>query len=217
MQALNRQIKYWDSVAGRKKFTHPLNTRSFQELVPKGSSILDIGCGYGRLCQTLYESGYTDVIGIDMSPQMIREGINQFPHLNLKCLALENMPVEENSFDVIILFAVLTCIPTDKGQLKLIDSVLRVLKPNGLIHVSDYFLQSDRRNRLRYDAYHRKYGVYGIFELDNGPVLRHHARPWMKTLLSPFHQLSREETTAPTMNGHSSVIFQYWGKKWKIP
>jgi SAM-dependent methyltransferase len=155
MQELNRQIKYWDSVAGRKKFTH----------------------------------------------------------LNLKCLTVENMPLGENTFDAAILFAVLTCIPTDKGQYRLINSVLRALKPNGLIHVSDYFLQNDRRNRTRYDTFHRNYGVYGAFELDSGPMLRHHARTWVEALLSPFHRLSMEEMNAPTMNGHPSTIFQYWGRK----
>jgi SAM-dependent methyltransferase len=213
MKDLNHQIKYWDSVAGKKKFTHPFDACKFRELVSKDSRILDVGCGYGRVCQTLYESGYTHVVGIDISPQMIREGLNLFPHLKMQCSRLDHMPFEENSFDVAILFAVLTCTPTDQGQLKLIDSVLRALKPNGLIHVSDYFLQDDRRNRLRYDTCHRKYGVYGMFELGNGPVLRHHARPWIETLLSPFHQISITEMNAPTMNGHLSTIFQYWGRK----
>ena len=213
MMDLNHQINYWDSVAGQKKFTHPFNAGKFRELVSKDASILDVGCGYGRVCQSLFESGYAHVVGIDMSSRMIREGLNRFPHLTMQCYRLDTMPFEENSFDVAILFAVLTCTPTDKGQLELIDSVLRALKPNGLIHVSDYFLQDDRRNRMRYDTYQRKYGVYGIFELDNGAVLRHHARPWIETLFSPFHQISITEMNAPTMNGHLSTIFQYWGRK----
>jgi len=213
LNKLDRQIKYWDSVAGKKKFTHPLNTVRFQELVPVTSSILDIGCGYGRLCQELYGFGYKNVVGIDMSAAMIREGMNRFPNLDLQCLCSENMAFKEDSFDAVILFAVLTCIPTDDGQKNLINSVWRVLKPGGLLHVSDYFLQHDQRNNLRYAAYLAKYNLYGVFELEDGAVLRHSARSWVGTLLSPFRRIALSELEAPTMNGHPSVIFQYWGQK----
>jgi 2-polyprenyl-3-methyl-5-hydroxy-6-metoxy-1,4-benzoquinol methylase len=100
MRELNRQIKYWDSVAGKKQFTHPLNTESFQEFVPVTASILDIGCGYGRLCHELNELGYKNVVGIDMSNEMIREGIKLFPHLDLQCFISEDMPFK---YDISIL------------------------------------------------------------------------------------------------------------------
>lgn len=210
---MNRQIKYWDSVAGKKKFTHPLKTTSFKKFVPITSSILDIGCGYGRLCHELNELGYKNVVGIDMSPRMILTGRNLFPHLDLQCFVSEEMPFKDASFDVVVMFAVLTCIPTDEGQQDLINSVRRVLKPNGLIHVSDYFLQDDQRNKVRYDIYHEKYPVYGVFELEDGAVLRHHLRPWIDILLSPFNRILLNEMMTPTMNGHQSMIFQYWGRK----
>ncbi len=213
MRELNQQVKYWNSVAGEKKFTHPLNTTSFKEFVPITSSILDVGCGYGRLCHELNELGYQNVVGIDMSDKMIQEGRNLFPHLDLKCFVSQDIPVKDSSFDVVIMFAVLTCIPTDQRQRDLINSVMRVLKPNGLIHLSDYFLQDDQRNKVRYDAYNKKYNVYGVFELEDGAVLRHHSRQWIATLLSPFNQLSLNEIMAPTMNGNQSKIFQYWGQK----
>lgn len=213
MKALNRQIEYWDSVAGKKKFTHPLNPARFQKLIPVEASILDIGCGYGRICREIYNLGYRDIVGIDASKEMIREGRHLFPQLDLRCVSSDEIPFRDHTFDVAVLFAVLTCIPTDTGQRDLIKSVLRVLKPNGFIHVSDYFLQNDPRNRIRYDANLRKFGSYGIFELESGVVLRHHARSWIRMLLSPFNQISIREMEASTMNGHPSKIFQYWGRK----
>jgi SAM-dependent methyltransferase len=213
MRESNRQIKYWNSVAGKKRFTHPLNTEHFQRFVPKTASILDIGCGYGRICHELNGLGYNKVVGVDISDQMIREGLTRYPNLDLRHLVTRDLPFRDDAFDGVIMLAVLTCIPTDKSQQELINSVLRVLKPNGILHVSDYFLQNDQRNRARYDAYHNKHPVYGVFELEDGAVLRHHSRPWMEALLSPLHPLSLYEMKAPTMNGHPSTIFQYWGQK----
>lgn len=213
MRELNQQIKYWNSVAGKKRFAHPLNTKNFQRFVPKTASILDIGCGYGRICHELNDLGYNEVVGVDISDQMIREGLMRYPHLDLRHLVTRDLPFRDNAFDGVIMLAVLTCIPTDKSQRDIINSVLRVLKPNGILHVSDYFLQNDQRNKARYDAYHKKNPVYGVFELEDGAVLRHHSRPWMAALLSPFHQLSLNEMKALTMNGHPSTIFQYWGRK----
>lgn len=217
LKALNRQIEYWDSVAGKKKFTHPLNPACFQKLIPAEASILDIGCGYGRICGELFNSGYRNIVGIDVSKEMIREGRHLFPQLDLRCVSPGDMPFQDHSFDAAVLFAVLTCIPTDTGQRDLIKSILRVLKPNGYIHVSDYFLQNDPRNRIRYEADRRKFGSYGTFELENGVVLRHHARSWIQKLLSPLNQISIREMEASTMNGHPSMIFQYWGRKQAYP
>lgn len=210
---LNRQADYWDSVAGIKTFTNPLDLNRFRELVPLTASILDIGCGYGRLCRELYESGYKNVIGVDISGKMIREGMRLFPHLDLRCLDSENFPFADESLDAVILFAVLTCITGDKGQRDLVDTVLQALKPDGLLLVSDYFLQNDRRNRIRYEKCHKKYGTYGVFELEDGAVVRHHARLWIEKLLSPFGLVSLHEMQAATMNGNPCRIFQYWGRK----
>lgn len=213
MVKLNQQIKYWDSVAGKKKFTHPLDKNRFQALVPKTASILDMGCGYGRLCRKLYELDYEKVVGIDMSKEMVREGLERFPHLDLQCHISEDIPFQDESFDVVMIFAVLTCTPTDNEQRNLINTAQRMLKPDGLILVSDYFLQNNERYKTRYDSYREKYNMYGTFELDDGAVLRHHQRSWINTLLSTFNQISLEEMEAPTMNGNPSTIFQYWGKK----
>lgn len=42
------------------------------DLVPEGSSVLDIGCGTGELCHELCQQKHCKVIGLDLSLKMIR-------------------------------------------------------------------------------------------------------------------------------------------------
>ena len=41
--------------------------------------VLDVGCGYGRTLDELYQMGYCNLIGIDFAESMINRGRRQFP------------------------------------------------------------------------------------------------------------------------------------------
>lgn len=90
---------------------------------------------------------------------------------------------------------------------------MRVLKKDGILYINDYILNNDQRNIDRYDKYHDKYGTYGIFELSEGAVLRHHSKDYLLELTKEFEELVFEETIYDTMNGHKSNGFYYIGKK----
>jgi SAM-dependent methyltransferase len=211
MNAIDRQVAYWDGVAFEKAFTHPLDIALFQRYVPKGGRILDVGCGYGRTCAELSRAGFARVIGIDPSPRMIERGRRQHPELDLRVLEEGPLPFRSGGFDAALLLAVLTCIPTDGGQQRLMAEIFRVMKPGGHLLVSDYPLQTDSRNRDRYERFHRKYGTFGVFEIEDGAVVRHHDLSWIAELLSPFQAIARETVSARTMNGNDATIFQFFG------
>jgi len=52
-----------------------------------------------------------------------------------------------------ILFAVLTCILSDVEQMSSLKDIKRVLKPNGILYVNDFMLNTNERNRKRYEQY----------------------------------------------------------------
>ena len=212
MKSINNQYGYWDNVYYKKTFTHPLNVKKFQALVDHESKILDIGCGYGRTCEQLYRLGYKSISGVDSSRKMIERGRNLYPHLDLLSSRSKKLPFESGSFDVVILFAVLTCIPTNEGQIGLIKEIHRILIPGGLIYVSDYWLQDNSRNEERYTNYAKKYQLYGVFELDDGVILRHHDRKWIETLLAGYETIACNDIEVVTMNGNAASAFQYLGK-----
>jgi len=213
LNGLDNQKAYWDSVAAEKIFTHPVRPDVLRDMVPLKSRILDCGCGYGRTCSELADSGYRDIVGVDTSAEMIRRGLALYPGLSLQHIDSGGLPFPDNEFDACILFAVLTCVPTDRGQTALISELHRVVRSGGIIYLSDYPLQGDDRNNERYDAFEAVYGARGVFRLADGCVVRHHAMSWIYELLSQFDIVQEETGEVSTMNGNAAKIFQIVAKK----
>lgn len=207
-----KQEEYWDDVSEKKEFTTPFQAEEFSKYVQKDSYILDVGCGYGRTLNELYQNGYYNLIGIDFSSGMIERGKRQFPYLDLRVKEDTKIALPDASVDAVILFAVLTCIRTNEEQEQLLSEIKRVLKPQGILYVNDFLLNTDERNLLRYKKFEEIYSVYGVFELPEGAVCRHHDETWMRHLLNDFSELKYEHLTFTTMNGHTSNGFYFIGK-----
>jgi SAM-dependent methyltransferase len=213
MDPLDRQARYWDDAAEGKRFTHPLDRALLAGCVAPEARILDLGCGYGRIVSDLAEAGYRNVVGIDISGRMIERGRRLHPGADLRVFEGPGIPFPPGAFDMVLLFAVLTCVPTDGGQRALVSGIERVLRPGGFLYVSDYLLQEDERNRERYGRFEARYGTRGVFELPEGAVVRHHSPEWVRELFSRFAGVRFRTLDAATMNGNPAKIFQYLGRK----
>ncbi|MFF9839271.1 class I SAM-dependent methyltransferase [Streptomyces sp. NPDC013740] len=214
MKDLGSQIAYWDGVGATKTFTHPVNLSWLAEVTPD-ARVLDYGCGYGRVMAELSEHGFRDVSGVDLSPALIERGRQLQP--DLRFAVLESPPTlthASGSFDVVLLFAVLTCVPDGDAQVKLVEELNRVLAPGGLLYVSDLLLQDDERNRDRYAAHTQQFGTpYGVFATDDGAVCRHHDIAELRALLSDFDLVDERRIEVATMNGHRSRAMQLLARK----
>jgi len=214
MQGAFSQIDYWDRVADKKRFSHPLRADWLTQYLKNPlARILDDGCGYGRTLAELSQAGYRCVVGTDFSEAMLARARREFPHSNLVQNDGSVLPIKSESIEAVLLFAVLTCIPDDREQRIVMSEVERVLRPGGLLYISDLLVSNDLRNRERYDRYAEKYKCYGVFELPEGVVVRHHRREWITEVTRPFHHLEYEPFTVTTMNGNQSSAFQYLGRK----
>jgi SAM-dependent methyltransferase len=205
--------RFWNQAAGTRKFTHPLDHARFTNAVSRDARILDFGCGQGRLCAELMELGYRGVAGVDSSPEMIRAAQHVCPDFEFAVNDGGRLPFAAGSFDAVLLFAVLTCIPDDAAQKNLLAEFKRILRPGGLLLISDYPLQSDARNLERYEAFSREPGGYGSFRLPEGTLLRHHRREWFDELLTGFEIEEFVELDAMTMNGNPARIAQLWCRR----
>lgn len=93
-------------------------------------NILDIGCGTGCLAAKL--AGYfpaAEVIGIDLSPEMVRIAKAHYPAANLRFLEGdgEQLPFPDNTFDLVISNASFQWMDFGKAA----EETRRTLKPGG--------------------------------------------------------------------------------------
>ena len=214
MSVLNNQKEYWDKVAGSKTFTHPLDVDVLAGFFQKDFAILDYGCGYGRLTDELYTNGFTNITGVDTSAELIKRGKSLFPELNLVHINdVTELDSLSNNYDVAILFAVLTCIPTNEGQQQLIDLLHKRLNAGGLLYISDYYLQESKTEVKQYGSLQNNPDNYGVFSLPEGVVFRHHTKEWIKELLQDFEIVTEKMIPVKTMNGSVAEAFQILAKK----
>jgi SAM-dependent methyltransferase len=71
-----------------------------QAAVGHGTRFLDMGCGTGELCAFAAERGAT-VAGIDAAEGMIERARARLPEADLRVGAIENLPWDDDSFDVV--------------------------------------------------------------------------------------------------------------------
>jgi SAM-dependent methyltransferase len=110
----------------------------------EGDIVLDLGSGGGFDCfiaaQIVGRKG--NVIGVDMTPEMIdkaRENAEKggYENVEFRLGEIEHLPAADNSVDVVISNCVINLSP-EKG--KVFQDILRVLKPEGRILISDIVL-----------------------------------------------------------------------------
>jgi SAM-dependent methyltransferase len=208
------QIDYWNRIGPTKSFAHPINVEQFKRWIPQTSRVLDYGCGYGRALGVLLSNGYENLVGVDPASMMIAAASQNFPSISFEVLdGFHAASVPDASVDAVLLFAVLTCVPTNGGQRSIVREITRVLRPHGLLYISDMWLQADPRNLERYELGKRKYGVYGVFDLQEGVTVRHHDRDWIEEVTNGYELLAMEDIQVLTMNGHPAVAFQWFGRK----
>lgn len=95
--------------------------------VDSNVTVLDIGCGAGNSTSKISETG-AKVIGIDFSQKMIDQANSAYQGITFKQSDAENIPLEDNSMDVVIANFVVHHFAEPN---KVFKEINRVLKPNG--------------------------------------------------------------------------------------
>lgn len=72
----------------------------------KSASVLDVACGGGRLLQLFVDQGYTDIRGVDLSPDQVEISRQVTPQVHLGD-AIEYLKAHEKTFDLITGFDII--------------------------------------------------------------------------------------------------------------
>ncbi len=96
-------------------------------LAPKpGERILDVGCGTGQLTAEIAQAG-AEVVGIDLSPQMIAAARQNHPELQFAVADIASTSYDRE-FDAVFSNAALHWVKNQEGA---IAAIARALKPGG--------------------------------------------------------------------------------------
>ena len=97
------------------------------------SNVLELGCGTGRICRNLSQSGY-DVTGIDLSPEMLqlaaKQDVNSSRYI---CMDMCQMAFCHQFDHIIIPYNTLNLLQTESQILKCLKQVYDFLKPGGTL------------------------------------------------------------------------------------
>jgi len=113
--------------------------RQFIESLPKGSHVLDAGCGNGKNIN--YFQNQTTIMGFDKSMPLLeickKKGYDVF-HSDILDIA-----IDDESFHYIICIAVIHHLDSSQKHISAIHELMRLLKPNGQLLVTLWAFESD--------------------------------------------------------------------------
>jgi SAM-dependent methyltransferase len=148
--------------------------------IPPTAHILDLGCGNGELARELGRRSFNGLyIGLDFSPILLQQArgkvqpldpntspVFQFIQADLasedwdESLRKHSPPLNQDSFDLILAFAVLHHLPGRQVRTRLLQKVRPYILPSGSF-------------------------IHSVWQFLNSPRLQARIQPWEKAGLSP--------------------------------
>ncbi len=139
---MTHDVSFFDARAETWNRDNPVPQEKLRRLMnlcdlSPGQGVLDVGTGTGRLVPLLLEQVGPEgcVCGLDPSEGMlsVARKRHRAPNLRFVLSAAESIPLEDNSFDRVICYAVFPHFQDSAGA---VGELVRVLRPSGLLVIA---------------------------------------------------------------------------------
>ncbi len=134
----------YSELAGKPLDRHLLNC--FAEEIRGKGLVADLGCGPGHVAKYLHDQGVDDLLGIDLSPEMIRWASRLNPALDFRVGDMRSLDLPDGALAGIVAFySIVHFEPADLPAV--LNELRRVLVPGGVLlvafHIGDHTLHVD--------------------------------------------------------------------------
>lgn len=166
--SLEQIQRYWTEQAGKygqsvsaswsDHCVIEMEIREILKYITNHDAVIDIGCANGYTTIQLASQKEIEIRGVDYIPEMIEQAnlrlseikSNLLGTVSFKCGNIVDLDESSNTYDKVIVIRVLINLHSWNYQLKGLQETIRVLKPGGLLLLSEATLQGWRNiNKLR--------------------------------------------------------------------
>jgi SAM-dependent methyltransferase len=119
--------------------------KQFLDALPSNSKVLDIGCGNGKNMK--YGAQRLQMVGLEHSASLTEICLSET--LQVIQGDARNLPFEDNTFDAIIMIAVIHHIHPDEHY-KVLEEIQHVLKPDGTCLITNWAVEQPENARRQF-------------------------------------------------------------------
>ena len=116
-----------------------LEAEALARLLPdlQGLTVLDLGCGKGRVSRLALERGASATVGVDVSEAMLEAAALDVPTPRAQWIQADaqDLPFDDAAFDVVVGGLMMGHVPHLEAALA---EIARVLRPGGVLVLSDF-------------------------------------------------------------------------------
>ncbi|MEM7772210.1 MAG: methyltransferase domain-containing protein [Cyanobacteria bacterium P01_A01_bin.37] len=139
-----------DFLKAKSDFVHEMVRWADLDTLPRGTTVLDVGCGIGGSSRILARDYGFSTTGVTLSPQQVQRARELTPEGLTSQFQVDDaldLSFPDDSFDVVWSIEAGPHMP-DKARYG--AEMLRVLKPGGILVVADWNQRDDRRKPLNF-------------------------------------------------------------------